>query len=82
MPHHRLTPRQNRAKSNGQDIADAKARGDWRAVYIIASQWVMAEAKALGEIDPAKESEVYEALSTPLLNAAGQLNNQTWRIHA
>jgi hypothetical protein len=42
----------------------------------------MAEARALGEIDPVKESEVYEALSTPLLNAAEQLNNQTWRIHA
>jgi hypothetical protein len=78
----RPDPRENRAKANLLKLADAEARGDWRAVFVIASQWAQAETKHVGHLDPAKAGEIYKALATPLINAAKQLNEQTWRINA
>lgn len=82
MGQQRPSPRQNRADTNSRAIADATARGDSRRVYVLASQWVMAEVKAIAETDPRKAAEIYEALAKPLISAAERLNRQTWRINA
>ncbi|SEU46695.1 hypothetical protein [Nonomuraea wenchangensis] len=78
----RADPRENRGKSNARKLAAAEASGDWREYYVIASQWVMAEAKHIGYIDPAKENDIYRALAAPLASAAKRLNEQTWSLHA
>ncbi|MEU6710043.1 hypothetical protein ABZ897_01075 [Nonomuraea sp. NPDC046802] len=78
----RPDPRESRAAANKRKLADAEARSDWHAYYVIASQWAQAEAKHVGHLDPAKASDIYKALAKPLIKAATQLNEQTWSINA